>query len=553
MAIAIPNVTTAPVNPAGFDDQAEPEAVDWNILSAAVAGDGVVSGCAVTAQGAPNMTVAVAVGAVRIGGVEAVVSAGNVTITAADATNARFDLIVANNSGTKSATAGSPDANPCFPNIPASSVVLAAVYVPAADTAIGSTQIIDKRGVLAGYALATARYLTLGLDATLSNELSVSETDESTLDAGVDIHFKWAEAATRLFKIANLTAGGAAAFQAVSNTGSNSIAVLQGIEDPESFARVNVAYDRIEFGDGSGDPNTTILRRVIANNQAGLEIDSTSFNYSAASTACIRLTNSDLLVSGSWTAISISPSLGALPSTVVGVDFALNSRSAQSFFMIQGSGSVVARTTTIVLRGFKADVQVRPKSGTTTTVIGMEFLGLLQGSALQANGSATEVKGISAAVAFNNTNSLYTLSVVACYALHLNLDATLFGATGIAGNVITELAFAYANSFALNNSKLTITTAYGVRVGAISGTSITTVYPLYVDGVASTVTGSVHRPSIQFGSLTRSFGTGDGVIGVANAATVPTTNPTAGGVLYAEGGALKWRGSGGTITTLGAA
>lgn len=48
------------------------------------------------------------------------------------------------------------------------------------------------------------------------------------------------------------------------------------------------------------------------------------------------------------------------------------------------------------------------------------------------------------------------------------------------------------------------------------------------------------------------FGSGAGVIGVANAATVPTTNPTGGGVLYVEAGALKYRGSSGTVTVLGA-
>lgn len=41
-----------------------------------------------------------------------------------------------------------------------------------------------------------------------------------------------------------------------------------------------------------------------------------------------------------------------------------------------------------------------------------------------------------------------------------------------------------------------------------------------------------------------------GVVGVGNAPTPPTTNPTSGGVLYAEGGALKWRGSNGTVTTI---
>jgi hypothetical protein len=41
-------------------------------------------------------------------------------------------------------------------------------------------------------------------------------------------------------------------------------------------------------------------------------------------------------------------------------------------------------------------------------------------------------------------------------------------------------------------------------------------------------------------------------IHLANA-TVPTANPTGGGVLYVEGGALKYRGSSGTVTTIAAA
>lgn len=40
---------------------------------------------------------------------------------------------------------------------------------------------------------------------------------------------------------------------------------------------------------------------------------------------------------------------------------------------------------------------------------------------------------------------------------------------------------------------------------------------------------------------------------IGDATTVPTGNPTAGGFLYVEAGALKYRGSGGTITTVGAA
>lgn len=50
-----------------------------------------------------------------------------------------------------------------------------------------------------------------------------------------------------------------------------------------------------------------------------------------------------------------------------------------------------------------------------------------------------------------------------------------------------------------------------------------------------------------------SFGGGAKVMFIANATTVPTTNPVGGGVMYVEAGALKYRGSSGTVTTIAAA
>lgn len=47
--------------------------------------------------------------------------------------------------------------------------------------------------------------------------------------------------------------------------------------------------------------------------------------------------------------------------------------------------------------------------------------------------------------------------------------------------------------------------------------------------------------------------TGDGVTYIANATTAPTASATGGGILYCTAGALTYRGSGGTVTTLGAA
>jgi hypothetical protein len=52
-------------------------------------------------------------------------------------------------------------------------------------------------------------------------------------------------------------------------------------------------------------------------------------------------------------------------------------------------------------------------------------------------------------------------------------------------------------------------------------------------------------------NTTTQFGSGAGVVGLSNATTVPTTNPTGGGAMYAEGGILKWRRSDGTVDVVG--
>ena len=56
--------------------------------------------------------------------------------------------------------------------------------------------------------------------------------------------------------------------------------------------------------------------------------------------------------------------------------------------------------------------------------------------------------------------------------------------------------------------------------------------------------------NIQLGSATGNYGGGQVVVGISNATTVPTTNPTGGGIIYAEGGALKYRGSSGGVNTI---
>ena len=66
-------------------------------------------------------------------------------------------------------------------------------------------------------------------------------------------------------------------------------------------------------------------------------------------------------------------------------------------------------------------------------------------------------------------------------------------------------------------------------------------------------TSSSLRADISFLLNTTSVAGGVGVVAMANATTSPTATPSGGGVLYVESGALKYKGSSGTVTTLAAA
>jgi hypothetical protein len=46
------------------------------------------------------------------------------------------------------------------------------------------------------------------------------------------------------------------------------------------------------------------------------------------------------------------------------------------------------------------------------------------------------------------------------------------------------------------------------------------------------------------------FGRGKGVIAIANATVAPSVSPAGGGILYVQDGALKYKGSNGTVTTI---
>ncbi|QMP84567.1 tail fiber protein [Streptomyces phage Endor2] len=60
------------------------------------------------------------------------------------------------------------------------------------------------------------------------------------------------------------------------------------------------------------------------------------------------------------------------------------------------------------------------------------------------------------------------------------------------------------------------------------------------------------KAGVQFGATSTDFGGGaGGILGIKDATTVPSTNPTGGVVVYSEGGVLKFRKPDGTVVTVG--
>ena len=128
---------------------------DVNQLVDANKKTGVLNGVQVSADS--GMQVQIAAGSVSVAGTKVDYAGGTATITAADSTNPRKDIITIDSSGTITVTAGTPEAaypvgktarqtvRPAPPNTPSDEVLLAEIWVGSAVTEITSDNIKDLR------------------------------------------------------------------------------------------------------------------------------------------------------------------------------------------------------------------------------------------------------------------------------------------------------------------------------------------------------------------------------------------------------------------------
>ena len=117
-------------------------------FKAAINGDGVISGLAVSEKGAgANQSVDVALGLCLIDDTEYTeASTVNVALDAAHGTYARWDIITYDSSaGNPSKVTGTEGAIPTIPDVPSGDIILALVLRAANDNVVSDAEITDKR------------------------------------------------------------------------------------------------------------------------------------------------------------------------------------------------------------------------------------------------------------------------------------------------------------------------------------------------------------------------------------------------------------------------
>ena len=140
------------------------QGVDIGAMNDGIAGNGVISGMAVTPSGSPDTNVSVAVGGYIANGTCMAYAGGVVACGNADATNPRWDIIQANSSGVVAVKNGTAATPAVCPAPDANNIRIANIYRAANDNAIGAADIYNSRIIIGKFAT-----LQSGTDTTASN------------------------------------------------------------------------------------------------------------------------------------------------------------------------------------------------------------------------------------------------------------------------------------------------------------------------------------------------------------------------------------------------
>ena len=252
----------------------------------------------------------------------------------------------------------------------------------------------------------------------------------------------------------------------------------------------------------------------------------------SAGTVLAKVQSGGLLSVGNTTGtiqITSSGTSGSYPSSGAGLELVAGSDSSTDLIQAYNRGTNAWRNLEI-------------RTGKTS------FLSQFASSTVLA------VKGFASQTAnlteWQNSSGSILASVDAYGTLLSNWKANIIsGASYLIPLVVKGAASQSANLTEWQNSAGTVLTKVtaGGDLDFVNG-GVLKVFYIAKAGGGTTVITLGGDDNLQFFSPSSRSGAGNIFIG--NSTTIPSSNPTNGGALYVEGGALKFRGSSGTVTTI---
>jgi len=290
---------------------------------------------------------------------------------------------------------------------------------------------------------------------------------------------------------------------------------------------------------------------------AGINFSGSGIRNVALGTGALQsTTDGDFNVAIGYTALQ----LNTTASSNVGIGaFALSKNTTGTSNVGLGSNSLKNNISGTNNMAFGANAMLSNTTAASCVAIGTNSLYFNNGnfnvgigvSALQSNTSGQRNIAIGAQALINSTTSSSNIAI-GYTALKTNVTGS--GLTAIGSEALL-------NSTGNNNTAIGTASGYtnstgsgNLFLGYQAGYSETGSNTLYISNSNTTtplIWGDFSNKDIGINS--KDIAGGAGVIAIANATTAPTGTPTGGGVLYVESGALKFKGSSGTITTLGVA
>ena len=304
---------------------------------------------------------------------------------------------------------------------------------------------------------------------------------------------------------------------------------------------------------------------TVQNTLGDIVLDASGGNTVVSGTAPVLvIRDTDSTGSAQFGSISFRNSASS-QTAAVGFNSAINTdftiQNTLGDVVLDPSATVRITAPTLMITDTTAEIELRETGATANnerwilTATGEQFLGRIVNDAgsvvtnfLTVDRTTTVVDTIGLLA---GTVQVKRTSIGAAVGLEVENEATSSNSSALiratvnppsSGDVIyvAELSGTAQYSWGIDNSD---NDTFKITAGSANGIG---------SDVYITIRSSSAAQGIAFfdSSTGQSFGSGDKVIFISNADSVPSANPSGGGIFYVEAGALKYRGSSGTVTTI---